>query len=74
MENLEDANARLTRHLIEANKKNKILEYDIQQLQTRISKDQATIIAYTREIEILQGKLKNSQRLLRQRQILKNLD
>ena len=62
METVEEANARLIRQLVESTKKNKILEYDIEQLNARILKDQETIAFYAKEVELLRGKLKNNLR------------
>lgn len=62
METVAEANARLIRQLVEFTKKNKLLEYDIEQLNARILKDQETIACYAKEVELLRGKLKNNQR------------
>lgn len=62
METVEEANARLIRQLVEFTKKNKLLEYDIEQLNARILKDQETIAFYAKEVELLRGKLKNNQK------------
>ncbi len=62
METVEEANARLIRQLVEFTKKNKLLEYDIEQLNARILKDQETIAFYAKEVKLLRGKLKNNQK------------
>jgi predicted RNase H-like nuclease (RuvC/YqgF family) len=74
MENLEEANQRLTRQLIELDKRNKLLENELQLLQTRISNNHSMVTEYVKEIEALKSKLANCQRLAKRSQTISNLD